>query len=75
MEEIDNACRRVPKAGSPPRTFCNSWSPRRQACRKGCLSPEHRRIARDITAETFVLLKNEGNLLPLQKKGKIALIG
>lgn len=30
---------------------------------------------RDVAAETFVLLKNEGNLLPLKKEGKIALIG
>lgn len=31
--------------------------------------------ARRIATETFVLLKNEGNILPLQKKGCIALIG
>ena len=31
--------------------------------------------ARRIATETFVLLKNEGNILPLQKKGRIALIG
>ena len=28
-----------------------------------------------MAAETFVLLKNEGNILPLKKEGKIALIG
>jgi len=31
--------------------------------------------AREIAAQTFVLLKNENQLLPLQKKGRIALIG
>lgn len=31
--------------------------------------------ARRIATESFVLLKNDNNVLPLQKKGKIALIG
>jgi beta-glucosidase len=35
----------------------------------------HRAIARNIAAQSLVLLKNEGNILPLQKKGTIALIG
>lgn len=38
-------------------------------------TPEHRAEARKLATETFVLLKNEGNLLPLQKKGNIAVIG
>lgn len=36
---------------------------------------EHREYARKLATETFVLLKNEGNLLPLEKKGHIAVIG
>lgn len=36
---------------------------------------ENRQIAREIAAETFVLLKNEDNILPLEKSGTIALIG
>jgi len=35
----------------------------------------NREAARRIAAETFVLLKNDNNLLPLKKKGRIALIG
>ena len=35
----------------------------------------HRAAAREIAAETFVLLKNTDNLLPLEQKGRIALIG
>lgn len=38
-------------------------------------TPEHRAEARKLATETFVLLKNEGDLLPLQKKGNIAVIG
>lgn len=36
---------------------------------------EHIAAARAIAAKTFVLLKNEGNLLPLAKTGTIALVG
>ena len=43
--------------------------------KKKCSLPEHRSIARQIATETFVLLKNQDNLLPLQRKGNIALIG
>lgn len=35
----------------------------------------HRAEARKIAAKTFVLLKNDGKLLPLAKSGKIALVG
>lgn len=38
-------------------------------------TPEHLKAARDMAASTFVLLKNDGNLLPLQRRGKIALVG
>lgn len=36
---------------------------------------EHHKIAREVARECFVLLKNEDNILPLKKEGKIALIG
>ena len=42
---------------------------------KELYTAEHRAAAREIAAKTFVLLKNEKNLLPLEEKGKIALIG
>lgn len=35
----------------------------------------HHLLAREVAAESMVLLKNEDNILPLEKKGKIALIG
>ena len=38
-------------------------------------SQEHLKKARELTAETFVLLKNEKQVLPLKKDSKIALIG
>ncbi len=38
-------------------------------------TPENRAIARKTAAESFVLFKNEKQLLPLKKSGTIALIG
>lgn len=39
------------------------------------LCPEHRSIARDVAVKSMVLLKNNGNVLPLSHDSKIALIG
>lgn len=80
MEDIDTACRRVLQAKyklglfDDPYKYCDS---KRRA--RDIYTDENRQAARDIAAETFVLLKNgnqSGNgLLPLRKEGKIALIG
>lgn len=76
METIDRACRRVLiakyKLGlfDDPYKYCDSE--RRET---DIFTSDNRAVARRIATETFVLLKNEDNLLPLEKKGKIALIG
>lgn len=76
MSDIDNACRRVLEAKyilglfDDPYKFCDA-----KRRKKDIFTEENRRAARDMAAETFVLLKNDNNLLPLEKKGKIALIG
>lgn len=75
-EDINIACRRILEAKyklglfSDPYRYCNA-----KRSKSEIYTLENRKVARDIAAETFVLLKNEGNLLPLKKEGKIALIG
>lgn len=76
MAEIDSACRRVLEAKyrlglfSDPYKYCKP-----QRAKIELYTESHLKAAREIAAETFVLLKNNNNILPLQKKGKIALIG
>ena len=76
MAEIDQACRRVLEAKYKLGLFENPYrfldSKRHKT---DIYTPEHRQAARNLAAESFVLLKNEGRLLPLKKQGKIALIG
>ena len=38
-------------------------------------SAAHRKTAREIAAQSFVLLKNQQNILPLKKTGTVAVIG
>lgn len=74
--QIDAACRRVLEAKyklglfADPYKYCDTLR-----AEKELYTPEHRAVAREVAAETFVLLKNENHLLPLEEKGKIALIG
>ena len=76
MAEIDKACRRILEAKyklglfDDPYKYCDV-----SRVKKDIFTAENRAVARKIATETFVLLKNENNLLPLQHKGKIALVG
>lgn len=76
MVEIDKACRRILEAKyklglfDDPYKYCDA-----SRVKKDIFTAENRAVARKIATETFVLLKNENNLLPLQRKGKIALVG
>lgn len=74
--EIDRACRRMLEAKyklglfEDPYRYCDQ-----ERAKADISTPEHKKAAREIAAQTFVLLKNENQVLPLAKKGKIALVG
>jgi beta-glucosidase len=76
LAQIDAACRRILEAKyklglfDDPYRYCDESRAKTEV-----FSDAHRKEARAIAAESFVLLKNEGNVLPLKKSGTIALIG
>ena len=73
---IDKACRRILEAKyklglfTDPYKYCNE-----ERSSKELFSAQNRTISREIADECQVLLKNENNLLPLKKSGRIAVIG
>lgn len=75
-EAINTACRRVLEAKyklglfADPYKYCDTKRRKRDI-----FTADNHAAARRIAAETFVLLKNQDNLLPLKREGKIALIG
>ncbi len=76
MDEIDQACRRVLEAKYKLGLFKDPYKHFNSKREKSDIySANNRTASRNLAAETFVLLKNNNNLLPLQKKGTIALIG
>ena len=76
MENIDKACRRILEAKYKMGLFDDPYrylDPKR--AKKEIYTDEHRAAARKLATETFVLLQNKDNVLPLQRTGKIALVG
>lgn len=76
MAALDRACRRVLEAKyklglfDDPYKYIDERRPEKEFFSAG-----HRLSARKAAGESFVLLKNEGNILPLKKTAKIAVIG
>ncbi|MFA9390666.1 MAG: beta-glucosidase BglX [Prolixibacteraceae bacterium] len=74
--DVDVACRRILEAKyklglfDDPYRYCDL-----ERAQKDIFTEEHRKESRKIAGESFVLLKNENQLLPLKKKQTIALIG
>ena len=76
MGEIDMAVRRILEAKYKLGLFQNPYKyidPKREETE--IYTDANRAEARKLATKTFVLLKNEGNILPLQRKGTIAVIG
>jgi len=76
MADIDQACRRVLEAKyklglfTDPYKYCNE-----QRAATEIFTSDNRAAARKIAADCFVLLKNQGNILPLKRSGTIAVVG
>ena len=76
MDVIDEAVRRILSVKVWLGLFDNPYVPEEdiEAYEKG-LPTEHIALCRKAAEESMVLLKNEGNLLPLSRKQKISLVG
>ncbi|WP_315975870.1 beta-glucosidase BglX [Parapedobacter soli] len=74
--DINLACRRILEAKyklglfDDPFRYCND-----ERAEQAILNPTHLAKARETAGKSFVLLKNESQLLPLKKTGTVALIG
>ncbi len=76
LEAIDRACRRILEAKYKLGLFDDPYRylDARRA-EKEIFTSAHRSEARRIAAQTFVLLKNDGGILPLRRSGRIAVVG
>lgn len=76
LAQIDLACRRILEAKyklglfQDPYKYCDDTRAQTEI-----FTDAHRKEARSIAAQSFVLLRNQGNILPLKKSGTIALVG
>jgi beta-glucosidase len=74
--QIDIACRRILEAKyklglfTDPYKYCDV-----NRAKTEIFTDASRKTAREIAAQSFVLLKNNGNVLPIKKTGTIALVG
>jgi len=76
QKQIDDACRRILEAKyklglfDDPYRYCNE-----QRAQTEIFTEENKKAAREFAEHSFVLLKNNNQLLPLKKSGTIALVG
>ena len=76
QKQIEDACRRILEAkyklGSfeNPYRYCNA-----ERAMKEILTPDKKNAAKEFATHSFVLLKNNNQVLPLKKSGTISLIG
>lgn len=74
VQQIDESVARILRLKFQLGLFEKPYTPVYKDCER-ILRPEDKQIAARMTEESIVLLKNENNLLPLNKNQKIAVIG
>jgi beta-glucosidase len=73
---INQACRRILEAKYKLGLFADPYHGcTEERARREILTPENRKAAREFAEQSFVLLKNDRQMLPLKKSGIIALVG
>jgi beta-glucosidase len=76
LADIDRACRMVLEAKYKLGLFTDPYRYiNLERGKQEILTPANRAFARKIASESFVLLKNENNALPLKPMQRVALIG
>jgi beta-glucosidase len=75
QKQIDAACRRILKAKFQLGLFDDPFKYCDESRAGEIFTDANRKVARETAAKSFVLLKNEKELLPLKKTSSIALIG
>ncbi len=76
VAQIDAACRKILEAKyklglfQDPYKYCDE-----NRAKTEIFTTDHRKEARSIAAQSFVLMRNQNSILPLKKSGTIALIG
>lgn len=74
--QINEACKRILKAKfllglfDDPYKYCDE-----NRAKNDVFTTENRALARSVATQSFVLLKNKDNVLPIKKTGTIALVG
>jgi beta-glucosidase len=74
--DINRACRLILEAKyklglfDDPYKYCDE-----ERAKEKIFTPENRKVAREVATKSFVLLKNDKQILPLKKQGTIALVG
>ena len=73
---INQACRRILEAKCKLGLFTDPYRGcTEERARAEILTPQNRKAARELAAQSFVLLENKRQILPLKKSGIIALVG
>lgn len=72
---LDASCRRILEAKYKLGLFDDPFKYFSEEKKQKTECLEYRTAARQLAAESIVLLKNDDNLLPLKKSGKIAVVG